>query len=168
MPWRRACHRLWAKLSKGLECMPGGASGEAQAAAPDGGGCALLPSGATAPGTAAVGAHSSSTGPRSQVTKQTQPRILHSRRDRRKSGGHRTARTLLAPGTPKLCRSAPPAPGSIQASVDWETVVVTAGADSRAGRLAAASVVIPAGETLCLRLSRATREQGPHRINSSH
>ena len=34
--------------------------------------------------------------------------------------------------------------------VDWETVVVTGGADSRAGGLLAASVVVPPGVTLCL------------------
>ena len=38
-------------------------------------------------------------------------------------------------------------------------VVVTAGADSR-------TVVAPPGVTLYLRLSRATREEGPHRINT--
>ena len=59
-------------------------------------------------------------------------------------------------------------PQSIQASVDWETVVVTTGADTRAGELAATSVVVPSGVTLCLGWSRAAREQGPHRINSSH
>ena len=45
---RGECHRLWAELGKGLERAPSGASGEAQAAAPGGGGYALLPSGATA------------------------------------------------------------------------------------------------------------------------
>ena len=47
----------------------------------------------------------------------------------------------------------PPTPQSIQAPADWETAVVTAGADYRAGELATATVV-PTGVTLCLRLSR--------------
>ena len=59
-------------------------------------------------------------------------------------------------------------PGSIKASADWETVVVTVGADSRGGNLAAASVVVPPCVTLCLGRSGAARGQRPHRINSSH
>ena len=35
----RACHTLWAELSKGLEHVPSGTSGEAQSAAPCRGGC---------------------------------------------------------------------------------------------------------------------------------
>ena len=46
--------------------------------------------------------------------------------------------------------------------------VVTVGPDSRTGDPAAASVVVLPGVTLCLEKSRATWEQGPHRINSSH
>ena len=61
---------------------------------------------------------------------------------------------LLLPDGPELCRSAPPAPWSIQALVDWETVGVTAGADSRAAQLAACTVVVPPGVTLYLGLSR--------------
>ena len=76
-------------------------------------------------------------------------------RDRQRRGGHGTARTLLPLGTPELCRSAPPTPRSTQASADWETVVVTAGADSRAGELAA--TVVPPCVTLCLGQSRAAR-----------
>ena len=45
---------------------------------------------------------------------------------------------------------------------------VTVGADSRAGELAAASAIVPPGVTLCHRQSKAAREQGLHRINSSH
>ena len=41
-------------------------------------------------------------------------------------------------------------PRRIQAPADWETVVVTAGAESRAGELAAITVVVPPDVTLCL------------------
>ena len=80
----------------------------------------------------------------------TQDPALPHPQGRRRQGGHRAARMFLPPGTPKLCRSAPPAPGSIQASADWETVVVIVGTDSRAGELAAASGVAPPGVTQCL------------------
>ena len=46
--------------------------------------------------------------------------------------------------------SAPTPAQEHQASVDWETVVVTVGADSRAGELAAASGIIPPGVTVSL------------------
>ena len=69
-------------------------------------------------------------------------------------------------GRSRLCRSVS-SPRSIQASPDWETVVVTAGTDSEAGELSAATVVSPF-VTLCLRLSGAVREQMLHRINISH
>ena len=58
----------------------------------------------------------------------------------------------LPSGAPKLCRSAHLArehPGQCGLE-DWETVVVTGGADSRAGELAATSVVVPPGVTSCL------------------
>ena len=67
---------------------------------------------------------------------------------------------LLLPDGPELCRSAPPAPWSIQALVDWETVGVTAGADSRAGDLAASSGVVPPGVTLCLGQSGLPGDRG--------
>ena len=44
---------------------------------------------------------------------------------------------------PPSCADQHPCPGSIQASVDWELQVVTLGADSIAGELAAASAVVP-------------------------
>ena len=85
---------------------------------------------------------SRSTIPESQGTEWTQPRIPHSPQDRRRWGGHRTARTLLPLGSLKLYRSVPPPPGSTQTSADCEVeVVVIGGYDSRAGELAAASVV---------------------------
>ena len=98
--------------------------------------------------------------PQSTGPQGTQCKIWHSLQDRRRPGGHRAARTLLPLGGPR--------PQSIQAPADWETVVVTAGADSRAGELATATIVVPPDVTLYLGLSRATREQGPHKINSSH
>ena len=45
-------------------------------------------------------------------------------------------------------------PRSIQVPADWEPMVVTAEADSRAGELATATVVVPPDVTLCLGLSR--------------
>ena len=55
-------------------------------------------------------------------------------------GVARTVRIFLWLGAPKLCRSGHPRlPGSIQAPTDWEMVVVTEGADSRDGELAATS-----------------------------
>ena len=41
-------------------------------------------------------------------------------------------------------------PQSIQASAEWETVVVTARADSRAGELSTTIAVVPSGVTQCL------------------
>ena len=82
----------------------------------------------------------------------TEPRILCSPQDRWKRREHRTAGTLLPPDAPKLCRSVHPCClRSIQARGYWETMVVTAGADSRAVDMAAASVVVPPCVTLCLR-----------------
>ena len=74
-----------------------------QVGAPGGGGCAPLPLGATA-----RERDSSSTGPGSQGAGRTQLGILRSPWDRWRRGGHRTARTLLPLGAPKLCRSAHP------------------------------------------------------------
>ena len=65
-------------------------------------------------------------------------------------GGHRVARMLLPPGTPKLCRSAHPA--TLQAPRPVPTGSCGSyyrGADSRAADLPAASVVIPPCVTLC-------------------
>ena len=58
-------------------------------------------------------------------------------------------RALLPLGSPGLYRSAP-RPRSIQATLDWKNVIVTAGADSRAGELAAANDVVPPGATVYL------------------
>ena len=115
--------------------------------------------------------------PRSQGRWGTQPKIQRSR-DRQRPGAHRTERMLLLPGAPELCRSAPPHPAprasrplrtgsscGLGAPEDWEPLrtgspcglgvaIVTAGADSRAGELAAATVVLHPGVTLYLGLSR--------------
>ena len=77
------------------------------------------------------------------------------------------SRDAPASGTPELCRSAPPPPVNPD-PCGLATAVVTTGVDSGAGELAAANIVLPPGVTLCLGLSRATSEQGPHRINSFH
>ena len=105
---------------------------------------------------------SNRTGPGSQGTKQTQSTILCSPPDRRRWGGHRTARTLLPPGAPHCADQQPPPPehpGQCGLG-DW---VVTLGAESRAGELAAASGVVPPDVThLCLGWSGGAREQRPH------
>ena len=54
-----------------------------------------------------------------------------------------------AAGHPRVVQTSASYPRSIQASTEWETVVVTMGADSRAGELNAATVVPPC-VTLCL------------------
>ena len=53
-----------------------------------------------------------------------------------------------------ICADWCPPPLSIQAPVDWETAVVTAGADSRAGELATDTAVVPPGVTLFRGLRR--------------
>ena len=58
----------------------------------------------------------------------------------------------------------PEHPGSRGLGVEGRTEE----ADSRAGEVAAKSVVFPHYVTLCQGRSRAPREHGPHRINSSH
>ena len=107
--------------------------------------------------------------PGTRVIKRTKLGNLPFPWDRQKWRGQRK-QELSCPWVPhKLCRSVHlHHPGSIQASVDLETVVVTVGSDSRAGELADASGVVPPGVTLCLGQSGAAREQRPHRVNSSH
>ena len=86
--------------------------------------------------------------------------------DRRMPGGHRATRTLLL-RVGLSCADQCPRRQSIQAPGSGG-VVVSAGADSTAGELAALTVVVPPGVTLYLGLRSAAREQGPHRINSPH
>ena len=51
---------------------------------------------------------------------------------------------------PRVVQASAPYPRNIQASAEWETAVVTMGADSRAGELNAATAVVPPCVTLCL------------------
>ena len=85
-----------------------------------GGSCTLLPLGA-----AAWEHDSSNTGLRSQGAGGHSPGSCIPR-DRRRPEGHKTGRTLLPPGAPKLCRSATAAPGH-PGQCGQGTAVVTAG-----------------------------------------
>ena len=156
-----APHRLWAELSKELERTPGGASEEAQVAALDGGSvpCCLWELWPQE-------CNSSSTGPRSQGAGGLSPGSCAALRDRRRLGVHKTVRTLLPPGTPSCADQRSPTPGASR-PVWTGRLVVTGGADSRAGELATATAIVPC-VTLCHGQSRAAGEEGPHRINSSH
>ena len=84
------------------------------------------------------------------------------------TGRTQGSKVAPAPKQNRAVQIGAPRPWSIQAPMEWETALVTAGADSRAGELATATVVGPPGITLYLGLSTATSEQGHHRINSSH
>ena len=64
-------------------------------------------------------------------------------------GVHRTGNSPAA-GRPGVVQVSDPHHRSIQASVDWETRVVTRGELTPGPDLAAASVVVPPGVTLCL------------------
>ena len=61
-------------------------------------------------------------------------------RDRQRTGGPRTARTLL----PQAEQLSGPAPGASR-PLQTESCIVTAGAEYRAPELAAATVVVPPG-----------------------
>ena len=74
----------------------------------------------------------------------TQPKIQHSPQHRRRPGRPRTARALLPPGGPELCRWVAPPPGASR-PLQTESSIVPAGADSRAPELAAATVAVPPG-----------------------
>ena len=174
-PCGRARHTPQAELPKGLERVPGRALGavqaEAQAAAPSGGGCLALRAVQVAAlqggGCAAREHNSSGAGPGDQGT-----------------GGHGPGSgTPLGTGggredtgqqgrsccwAPLSCTDQRPPTPEHPGPCGGEAAVVTAGPDSRSGELATASLVVPPCVTLCLGWSRATREQGPHRINSSH
>ena len=86
-------------------------------------------------------------------------RILHSLQDRQRPGRHRTARILLLPGAPQLCRSAP-LPPEHPGQCRLGDVVFPAGADSWAEELTSASVVVPPGVSLCLRWSGPPGNRG--------
>ena len=74
---------------------------------------------------------------------------------------------LLLPGASGLCRSVSPQPWSFQASADWELQLLlqklTPGLDIWPLPVWLFLLVSP-----CAWEVGATREQGPHRINSSH
>ena len=104
------CTQTVADLSKGRERAPRGfwEKPVGQAGTPGRGVCDVLPSEA-----GATGARFQQHRPGIPGRQGSQPRILHSPRVRQRRGGHRTERTLLLPGAPKLCRSGPPAtPGA--------------------------------------------------------
>ena len=87
---------------------PRGASGEAggSAGGSGGGGCALLPSGAAAPGARCQQRRPPSQGAGDTAQDPALPR------DRRRRGGPRTARTPLLPGAPSCAGQRPRRPGA--------------------------------------------------------
>ena len=155
------------RSGKVLKSAAHGAFGRSQSVrrvAPDRGVCALLPLKAACPGSTIPAAQ----GHRSQGAKQTKPMILHSPWDRRKPGGHRTAKTLLLLGAPKLYRSVYPCrPWEHLGQCRLETALVTI------GELTPELEIWPLPLFFLLfhlvpGRGRAAREQRPHRINSSH
>ena len=151
----RVCHTPQAECGKGLELVPGGTSGRAQPGALDGGCCAAF-------------------GTQFQWRRPQSPGLRGTAQDPAFPPGQAEARRAQdiedapATGHPRAVQISAPCPRSIQASVDRETVVLAARADSMTRELAAAIAVVPPGVTLCLGWSSAAREQGLHRINSSH
>ena len=73
-----------------------------------------------------------------------------------------------AQAVPQAVQVSAPPPPEHPGPCGLGAAVVTAGADSRAGEPAAATVVVPPGVTVCLGRGGAARGQGPHGINSSH
>ena len=94
--------------------------------------------------------------PRAMGDKAQGPVLLLGQSEPRRA---RTGRTLLPPCAPELCRSVLPDPGSFQ-PLRTETTVIAARANSRARELAAASVGVPPGATLCLGGSRMPENRG--------
>ena len=145
---------------KGLE-RPAGPRGDAQVGAPGGGHCtcclqelqpqSVIPA-AQAPD------------PRAP---RTQPRILQSPWDRQRREGPRTARTLLQQGASKLCRSASPTPGASRplqtGRLRWFLQELTPELESWPPPVGLFLPVSP-----CAWDRAGPREQGPHRVNSSH
>ena len=108
---------------------------------------------------------SSSAGPGSQGARGHSPGSCAPIGTGGRPGVHRTARTPCCQ-VPPSCASQHPQPQEHPGQCGQGAAVVTVEADSRDGELAAASVVVPPGVTLCLGWSGATREQRPHRQNS--
>ena len=94
--------------------------------------------------------------PWSPECRGTQPRIQHSPWDRRRLGGHRTVGRSCH-RAPQSCADQRSSPLEHPGPCRLGAVVFTAGADSRAGDLAATSLVVLPCITLCLGWSRATR-----------
>ena len=146
VPRERAPHTM-AELPKGLQCTwrgPGAARRRLRQK--------LGVEGAARPG-ARFQQHRTT---RSPGCWGTQRRFQRSPWDKQRPRRHRIARTLLPPGGPELCRPMAPPPEH-PGPCGLGAVVVTVGADSRAGKLAATAVVVPPGVTLCLRLSRGLK-----------
>ena len=157
-PRGRTRYTLRAERSRGLQLVLGRALGAAQMAAPRRGDCMAL-------GAAQVVAQALE--PRAMGGHSPGPCASHRTSRGWKDTGQRGGSCRLAPLSCADQRPPHPVPG-ISRPVQNGTVVLTGGADSRAGELAAASLVVPPCVTVCLGLSGTTREEGLHRINSSH
>ena len=92
----------------------------------------------------------SSTSTRSQGAGGPSPGSCAPPRDRWRCGGHRTVRMLLPLIVPPSCAGQCTLPPEHLGQCGLGAAVVTVGADSRAGELAATSVVVPPCVTLCL------------------
>ena len=73
-----------------------------------------------------------------------------------------------ATGRPRAVQVSAPCPPEHPGPCGLVAAGITAGADTRAGELATASVLVPPDVTLCLGRSRATTEQEPHGVNRFH
>ena len=83
------------------------------------------------------------------------------------AGRTQDSKDAPAAGRPSRADQRPPPPEHL-GQCRLVAAGVTARADSSAGELAAASGIVPSGVTVCLGWSRATREEGPHKIKRSH
>ena len=97
--------------------------------------------------------NSSRTGPRAKGTGRWCPRSGDSPWERWRSGRPRIVRTLLPPVTPSSADQCPQPPEHPD-TCGMGAVVVTVGADSRAGELDTITVVVPPVVTLYLGLNR--------------
>ena len=111
--------------------------------------------------------NSSSAGPRPRVPGDTaqDPVLALGQVEYRRA---RESEDAPVAGRPLAVQIRAPPPPEHSGQFRLGAALVTVGADSKAGELAAASVVVPPGVTLCMGPSVATREQRPHRINNSH
>ena len=139
----RARHSLWAELGEGLERPLGWAPGRrglraegGQEGAPGGERCALLSSGAET-----WERDSSSTGPGVQGARENSPRSCAPLRQAG-AGRAQDSQDASVPGAPGCAGQGPP-PRNHLGQWGLGAGVVTVGVDSRAGDLAAVSVVPP-------------------------